>query len=94
MPSDVEHELRFAGELLPAHEAQVVRVRVLPLGRVVRVSVREVRAAALVDDGRRGHRGCGDAVPVQYLLVLIVMVQQLELLLVCEVNFFLLKIKK
>lgn len=90
MAAHVEHELGLAGELLAAHEAEVVCVVVvLPLGRVVRVVVREVGAAALVDHGGGGH-GRRDAVPVQDLLVLVVVVQQLQLLLVRQVHFVLL----
>lgn len=81
--SHMEHKLCFAGKLLSAHEAEVVGVGVLPFGRVVRVTVGEVcTAAALVDHSGRGHGCRRDAVPVQDLLVLVVVVEQLQLLLV------------
>lgn len=83
MSSHVEHELCFASKLLPAHEAQVVRVRVLPLGGVVCVAVGEVGAAsALIYHRGRGHGRRRDPVAVQDLLVLVVVVEELQLLLV------------
>lgn len=81
MSTNVEHELRFAGELLPAHQTEVVGCDLAFL-RVVVVAVREVSSPGLVDDGRRGDGGAGGYVPVQDLLVLVVVVQQLEFVLV------------
>lgn len=79
----MEHELCFAGELLPAHETEMVRMGELAFLRVVVMPVREVApSSSVVDDGRRGDRGGGGYVPVEDLLVLVVVVQQLELLLV------------
>lgn len=82
VPSHVEHELGLACELLPAHETQVMRMRVLPLRGVVCVAVGKVRSAAtatstLVHHRRGRHRRGGYTVSIQYLLVLIMMVQQL-----------------
>lgn len=79
----MEHKFRFTRELLSTHKAEVMRVCVLPLLRVVVMAVREVSpSAGLVDNGCRGDGGGGRYMPIQDLLVLIVVVQKLELLLV------------
>lgn len=72
----MEHEIRFTGELLSTHKTEVVSVLLLSFLRVVIVCVvGEVSPCGLVDDGRRGDGG--GYVPVQDLLVLVVVVQEL-----------------